>query len=49
MKGMLVLLAHQLTTLVKHPGPGGVRAIVSDSLLLKEQFLIINRSRQRAP
>ena len=29
-------------------GPGGAKAIVADSLLIKQQLLIINRSRRRA-
>ena len=49
MKDLMVLLAHLLTTIAKLLGPGGARAIVADSLLMKQQFLIINRSRQRAP
>jgi len=47
MKDLLRLLAHLLTTLAKLLGPGGARAIVADSLLMKQQLLIINRSRQR--
>ena len=43
------MLAHLLTTLAKLLGPGGARAIVADSLLMKQQLLIINRSRRRAP
>ncbi len=49
MKNLLLLLAHLLTTLAKLLGPGGAKAIVADSLLMKQQLLIINRSRQRAP
>ncbi len=49
MKDLLVLLAHLLTTLAKLLGPGGARSIVADSLLMKQQLLIVNRSRQRAP
>jgi transposase InsO family protein len=49
MKDMLLLLAHLLTTIAKLLGPGGARAVVSDSLLLKHQLLIINRSRRRSP
>jgi hypothetical protein len=49
MKDLLALLVHLLTTVAKLPGPGGARAIVADSLLMKQQLLIINRSRQRAP
>ena len=49
MKDMLLMLAHLLTTLAKLLGPGGAKAIVADSLLMKQQLLIINRSRRRAP
>ena len=49
MKILLVLLAHLLTTLAKLLGPGGVRAIVADSLLMKQQLLIVTQSRRRAP
>jgi hypothetical protein len=49
MKDLLVLLVHLLTTVAKLLGPGGSRAIVADSLLMKQQLLIVNRSRQRAP
>jgi hypothetical protein len=49
MKNLLVLLAHLLTTLARLLGPGGAKAIVADSLLMKQQFIVINRSRRRAP
>ena len=46
MKDLLVLLAHLLNTIAKLLGPGGAKAVVADSLLMKQQLLIINRSRQ---
>ena len=49
MKDLLVRLAHLLITIAKLPGPGGTRAIVADGLLMKQQLLVINRSRRRAP
>jgi putative transposase len=49
MKDLLALFAHLLTTLAKLLGPGGAKAIVADSLLMKQQLLIVNRSRRRAP
>jgi len=49
MKFLLLMLAHLLTTLAQLLGPGGAKAIVADSLLMKQQLLIINRSRRRAP
>ncbi|MEE8428318.1 MAG: hypothetical protein V3S33_02290 [Gammaproteobacteria bacterium] len=49
MKDLLILLAHLLTTVAKLLGPGGARAVVTDSLLMKQQLLVIKRSRRRAP
>ena len=49
MKDLLVVFAHLVTALASLLGPGGSRAIVADSLLLKQQLLTINRSRKRAP
>ncbi|MCP4454953.1 MAG: hypothetical protein GY809_26130, partial [Planctomycetes bacterium] len=49
MKDLLVLLAHLLTTIAKLLGPGGAQAIIADSLLIKQQLLVINRSWRRAP
>ena len=49
MKDLLILLAHLLTTIAKLLGPGGAKTIVADSLLMKQQLLIVNRGRQRAP
>ena len=48
-KNLLILLAHLLTTVAKFLGPGDARAIVADSLLMKQQLLVIHRSRRRAP
>ena len=48
-KDLLVLLAQLLTTIAKLLGPGGARAVVADSLLMKQQLLVINCSRRRAP
>jgi len=30
-------------------GPGGIRSVVAESVLVKQQLLILNRSRQRSP
>ena len=49
MKDLLLLLLHLLTTIAKLLGPGGAKAVVADSLLMKQQLLVINRSRRRAP
>jgi hypothetical protein len=49
MKDLLELITHLLSTIAKLLGPGGARAVVADSLLMKQQLLIINRMRRRAP
>jgi hypothetical protein len=36
-------------TVVRLARPGGVRAVVAESVLAKQQLLILNRSRKRAP
>src|SRR3990172_4725782 len=49
MKILCVLIVQFLTTLVRLLRPGGAKAIVAESLLLKHQLLLINRTRQLAP
>ena len=49
MRELLILAIHLLVTFAKLLRPGGVRAVAAESLLLKHQLLISNRSTQRAP
>jgi putative transposase len=49
MRNLLALFIHLIATLARLLGPGGVRSLVAESLLLKHQLLIVNRSRQRSP
>src|SRR3984893_19256139 len=49
MGSLVVLFIHLIATLARLLGPGGVRSLVAESLLLKHQLLIANRSRQRSP
>jgi len=48
-RDFLILAIHLVVTFAKLLRPGGVRAVAAESLLLKHQLLISNRSRQRAP
>jgi transposase InsO family protein len=48
-RDLTVLLVHVLATVARLAGPGGVRAVVAESLLLKQQLLILNRPRTRSP
>src|SRR5215469_11668722 len=49
MRHLVILFLHFIATLARLLGPGGVRSLVAESLLLKHQLLIVNRSRQRTP
>jgi hypothetical protein len=46
---LLILAIHLLVTVAKLVRPGGVRAVAAESVVLKHQLLISNRSRKRAP
>jgi hypothetical protein len=48
MRELVVLFLHLLATVVRLAGPGGARAVVAESLLVKQQLLILNRSRKRS-
>ena len=49
MRDLAVLLVHVLATVARLAGPGGVRAVVAESVLVRHQLLILNRSRKRSP
>src|SRR5262252_2169187 len=49
MYDILALFLHLIVTLVRLIKPGGLRAIVAESVLTRHQILILNRSRKRAP
>ena len=49
MKPLALLVIHLLTTLAKRLGPGGARAIIAESVLIKHQHLIARRSTGKTP
>jgi len=49
MRDLAILFIHLLATIAKLMSPGGTRAVVAESLLVKHQLVILNRPRQRAP
>ena len=49
MRDLAVLLMHLLMTVARLLGPGGARSVVAESVLVKHQLLILNRSRKRSP
>jgi hypothetical protein len=48
-RDLAVLLLHLLVTVARLAGPGGARAVAAESVLVKHQLLILNRSRKRSP
>jgi putative transposase len=48
-RDLAVLFLHLLATVARLAGPGGARSVVAESLLVKQQLLILNRSRKRCP
>jgi len=49
MKGLLLLMIHFVAVLARLLGPGGVRGLVAENLLIKQQLLVLSRIRRRAP
>ncbi len=49
MRDLAILFIHLLTTIAKLMSSGGARALVAESLLVRHQLVILNRSRERAP
>ena len=49
MRNLLILVIHLITTVIRLAKPGGLRAVVAESVLAKHQLLIVSRSRQRSP
>src|SRR5216684_8892343 len=49
MKGLLVTLLHLAVMTAKLCGPGGVRAVIAENRLLKQQLIVLRRGRSRAP
>ncbi len=49
MRDLAILFIHLLSTIARLMRPGGGRAVVAESLLVKHQLVILNRGRERAP
>ena len=49
MRDLVILFVHIIATFARLLGPGGIRAVVAESVLIKQQLLILNRSRHRSP
>src|SRR5436190_17109430 len=49
MRNFLLTLLHLAVTTAKLCGPGGVRAVIAENLLLKQQLIVLRRGRRWAP
>ena len=49
MRDLAILFIHLIVTIARLMHPGGARAVVAESLLVKHQLVILNRGRERAP
>ena|SRR5438128_171645 len=49
MQDLILLFVHAVVTALRLARPGGVRSVIAESVVLKHQLLILNRTRRRAP
>jgi hypothetical protein len=49
MRDLVILIVHLITTVFRLAQPGGVYAVLAESVLTKHQSLILKRPRRRAP
>jgi len=49
MRDVVILFIHLIVTVVRLARPGGLRSVVAESVLVRHQLHILNRSRKRAP
>src|ERR1700756_790755 len=49
MRDFLILFVHLIVTVARLAGPGGLRSVVAESVLVRHPLLVLNRGRKRAP
>ena len=49
MRDILILFVHLIVTVARLTGPGGIRSVVAESVLVRHQLLILTRGRKRPP
>ena len=49
MREFLILFVHLIVTVARLAGPGGLRSVVAESVLVRHQLLVLHRGRKRAP
>jgi hypothetical protein len=48
MKNVSLILIHLLAVVARLLGPGGIKSIIAENLLLKQQLLVVCRTRQQS-
>ena len=49
MRNLVLALLHLAVVAAKLGGAGGVRAVIAENLVLKQQLIVLRRGRRRAP
>src|SRR6516225_5658385 len=49
MRDIFTLFLHSIVTIIRLARPGGLQAVIAESVLMRHQVLILNRGRKRAP
>jgi hypothetical protein len=49
MRDLVILFVHVIAIVARLLGPGGISSVIAESVLIKQQLLILNRSRKRSP
>ena len=48
MRDPIILLVHLIATLARLMGPGGLRSVVAESVLVKQQLLILRHCQSKS-
>ena len=49
MRSVLLLIIHLLTVVARLLKTGGVRSVIAENLLLRQQLIVLGRTRNKAP
>ena len=49
MPEVIELLIHLIITFIKLLKPGGVKVVMAETIAMKQQLIVMNRSRKRSP
>ena len=49
MKAIILLATHLAVTVVRLLSPSGMRAVVGENMVLRQQLIVLRRGRPRAP